>query len=326
MLMTDVLRGMAVLVGLVALVIPGSLIPVIIQVLLGLNSLGTALFGPAENVLLPRLMPPDDLATGNGWYSLTSPLSSVIGSALGGAATAAVGVTVEFGADLASFWLSALAIWLMMGMVAARPQVVSSPRNGPAANGLWHELAAGWAGARAIPGLVQRLPLVVMANFAFVAAVTRFPFWVRHVLHASALAYGLIDVSWAVGLVIGSLIVVRFRTLPLCVSTAYLFGAQGCLLGVFALLHAPTLAAATLRVGGVANGTGHALTFPMMQRLIPEHVRGRVFGVVMTLFGVASPLGALATGVFLPILPSGGPGRSHRSTESPDPAGPGRPL
>lgn len=302
MLMTDVLRGTAVLVGLVALAIPGSLIPVII-VLLAINSLGTALFGPAENVLLPWLMPPDDLATGNGLYSLTNQLSSAIGSALGGAAIAAVGVTVVFGADLASFWLSALAIWLMMRTVAARPHVVSSPGDGPAPSGFWHELAAGWASARAIPGLVQLLPLVVVANFAFVAAFTMFPFWVRHVLHASALSYGLIDASWAVGLVIGSLIVGRFRTLPLRVSTAYLFGAQGCLIGVFALLHAPTLAAATLLVGGVANGTGNALTFAMMQRLIPEHVRGRVFGLVMTLFGVASPLGALAAGVFLPILP-----------------------
>ena len=175
MLMTDVLRGTAVLVGLVGLTIPGSLIPVIIG-LLSITSLGNALFGPAEGVLLPWLMSPDDLATGNGLYSLTNQLSSPIGSALGGAAIAAVGVTVVFGADLASFWPSALAIWLMMRMVAARPHAVHSPANGPEASGLWHELTAGWASARAIPGLVQLLPLVVMVNFAFVAAFTMFPF------------------------------------------------------------------------------------------------------------------------------------------------------
>ncbi len=302
MLATDVLRGTAVLVGLLALALPGSLIPVIIA-LLGINSLGTALFGPAENVLLPWLVPPDDLATGNGLYSLTAQLSSAIGSALGGAAIAALGVAVVFGADMASFWLSALAIWLMMRVVSPRPRVVGSPAHGTAPGRMRQDLASGWTSARAIPGLVQLLPLVVVANFAFVAAFTMFPFWVRHMLHASVLSYGLIDASWAAGLVIGSLIVGRFRTLPLRVATAYMFGAQGLLLGVFALLHSPALAAATLLVGGVANGSGNALTFAMMQRLIPEQVRGRVFGLLMTLFGLANPLGALAAGVFLPILP-----------------------
>lgn len=301
MLWTDVMRGSAVLLGLLALAVPGALLPVII-VLLGINSLGNALFGPAEGVLLPWLMPADDLATGNGLYSLTSQLSSAIGSALGGAAIAAVGVTLVFGADLASFWLSAVAIWLMMRVVAARPRTAPAA-SAPGGSGLMAELKAGWAAAQEIPGLVKLLPWVVVANFAFVAAFTMFPFWVRHVLHASVVSYGLIDASWAVGLVVGSLIVGRFRHLPLRVSTAYMFGAQGVLIGVFALLHAPLFAGATLLVAGVANGCGNALTFAMMQRLIPEHARGRVFGLAMTLFGLANPLGALAAGAFLPLLP-----------------------
>ncbi len=152
-------------------------------------------------------------------------------------------------------------------------------------------------------------------------------------LHASVLSYALVDASWAVGLVIGSLLVGRLRHLPLRVSTAYMVGAQGCLIGVFSLLHAPTLAAATLLVGGVANGTGNALKFAMMQRLIPEHVRGRVFGVLMTLLGLASPLGAHAAAVSLPILPLwwgwalGSPHQPHGGsrTESLDSAAPGRP-
>ncbi len=72
---------------------------------------------------------------------------------------------------------------------------------------------------------------------------------------------------------------------------------------MFALLHAPVLAAAPLLVAGVANGCGNALTFAMMQRIIPEHARGRVFGLAMALFGLANPLGALAAGAFLPVLP-----------------------
>ena len=41
----------------------------------------------------------------------------------------------------------------------------------------------------------------------------------------------------------------------------------------------------------------------LMQRLIPEAVRGRAFGLMTTLMTVADPLGALAAGVFLHVLP-----------------------
>lgn len=56
------------------------------------------------------MLPSDDLAGGNGLYSLATQLSGAIGSALGGAATPVVGVAVVFSADAVSFWFSALAI------------------------------------------------------------------------------------------------------------------------------------------------------------------------------------------------------------------------
>jgi hypothetical protein len=42
-----------------------------------------------------------------------------------------------------------------------------------------------------------------------------------------------------------------------------------------------------------------------MQRLVPEELRGRVLGLMMTLFTVANPLGTLAAGFLLHVLPAG---------------------
>ncbi|MDA8198569.1 MAG: MFS transporter [Thermaerobacter sp.] len=299
MLWTDVLRGSAVALGLVALMVPGSLMAVIIA-LLGVNSLGNALFGPSESVLIPWLVAPEDLAGANGLYSLTAQLASTAGSALGGAAIVALGVTVVFGMDLASFWLSALAILLMMRTVAARPRTHTT---GDARAGFWPELRSGFQSLKTLPGMIQLMPIAVAANFAGVAAFTMFPYWVRTQLHAGALSYGLIDASFAAGLVLGSLSVGAFRRWPIRYVAAVAFGLQALLLGAFALTSAPIWAGGWLFVAGASNGVGNALLFTLFQRLVPDALRGRVFGMLFSLVTMANPLGALAAGVFLHVLP-----------------------
>ena len=66
---------------------------------------------------------------------------------------------------------------------------------------------------------------------------------------------------------------------------------------------AAPLSAAALLCAGIANGAGNAIIFTLFQRLIPEAVRGRAFGLIITVFGRANPLGTFAAGVLLHVLP-----------------------
>ena len=307
MLMTDIMRGVAVALGIVALSVPGSLATVVI-VLLGINSLGAALFSPAESVMIPRLVKETDLAAANGIYSLTYQVSSAVGSVIGGAAIAAIGVGVVFGIDMGSFWLSALGIALMMRVVTAKPRIPPQPGDVPAPaaagdGGLLASFRAGLEALRGIPGIMQLLPLVVLVNFAATAAFTMLPYWIHHTLGADALWYGLISAGWGVGLVAGGISTGFFARWPLRAPAALTFGAMALLLGAFAVSTSSPLSGGLLLVAGVANGVGNALTYTVMQRMIPDELRGRAFGLMMTLFGVATPLGALAAGAFLHILP-----------------------
>lgn len=307
MLWTDVLRGTAVALGLAALFLPGSLVPVVI-ILLGLNSLGAALFGPAESVLVPWLVKDTDLPAANGIYSLTYQLSTAIGAAIGGAAIAAVGIRLVFGLDLGSFWLSALALLLMMRTVAARPRAVApaSANGQPAARaggGMLTSFRDGYDALKLLPGILPLMPLIVLTNFAFAAAFTMMPYWIHHILQANAVWYGLIDAGWAGGLVVGSILAGYFSRWSLKSSTTVLFGVQALLFGIFALSHLPILSGVLLMAAGVANGIGNALFYTFLQRLVPEAVRGRAFGMLMTLLGVANPLGTLVAGLMLHVLP-----------------------
>lgn len=303
MLLTDIMRGTAVAVGLVALAIPGSLVPVII-VLLGINSLGNALFGPAESVLLPALVHDGDLVAANGVYSLTGQLSNALGLVLGGAAVAAIGVALVFGMDLASFWLSALGLLLMLQTLRRRPSAPLAPLAVEAASaGRRHHLRDGLRVLRSIPGMRQVLPLIALVNFAYTAAFTMLPFWVNHRLHGDALWYGLVAAGWAAGIVVGGVLAGAAGRWPLRVSAAVSYGSMALLVGGFALSASPVESSILLLGAGVGNGVGNAVFYTMEQRLIPAAVRGRIFGLLFSLINVANPLGAVAAGAALLVLP-----------------------
>jgi DHA3 family macrolide efflux protein-like MFS transporter len=309
MLWTDVLRGLALGLGVAALYIHGALMAAII-ILLGINSLGGSLFSPAEGVLVPRLVADGDLPAANGLYSVTYQLAEALGSAIGGAAIAALGAALVFGIDMGSFWLSALFLWLMIRSLrhaaptpadTAAPDAQSEGRE-PAVPFL-SQLREGLVALRRLPVVLKVLPVVVLANFAYVAAFTMLPFWIRHSLHTTVLWYGLVSAAWAAGLVLGSLGAGLAGRWSMRRGTAATFAVQALFTGVFAVVRIPGLAALDLLVAGIGNGVANALTLTLMQRLVPEELRGRVFGLTMTLFTVANPLGTLAAGFLLHVLP-----------------------
>lgn len=302
MLWTDVLRGVAVGLGLMALLVPGSL-DVVTIALIAVNSLGAALFGPAEMVVIPRLVTSSDLAAANGVYNLTYQLSNAIGSAIGGAAIAAVGVVWVFGFDMTSFWISAAAILLMLKTLVWQPREKPGETPDGQAPGLLTGLREGFDAVRRLPGILHMMPVVVLTNFVYMAAFTMLPYWIHHQLHAGAAAYGLIDAGWAAGLIIGGILTARFTGWPLRASSALMFGLQSLLLLAFPLASASWLAGGLLLAAGIGNGVGNALMFTMLQQLTPEEVRGRAFGLLFTLFGIANPLGSLAAGLMLHHVP-----------------------
>lgn len=302
MLVTDLMRGTAVLLGLLALAIPHTLVWVVIG-LLGINSLGMALFGPAESVMVPHMVMEPDLTEANGFYSLTSQLSAAVGSALGGAAVAAIGVSLVFGLDMASFWISALAISIMMRTVTRPGRPAPHQDQNARPTRFLTSFVEGLRAFRSITVLSRLLPLIVLMNCAFMAAFVMLPAWVRLHLHGTALWYGIIDASWALGVVLGSVFSGRFSRMPLKTALLVSFLVESILFLGFGLSPWVAVSAAMLLVAGVFNGIGNALSFTWMQRLIPGPLRGRVFGLIMTVFSLANPFGSLAAGLLWHVLP-----------------------
>ena len=81
-----------------------------------------AVFLPAINTLVPRLVPPGRLAAANALMQGTAQLMGTVGPAIAGFTIALIGVGVAFVVDAASFAVAALALWLVRsGATAGSP-------------------------------------------------------------------------------------------------------------------------------------------------------------------------------------------------------------
>lgn len=309
MLGTDVLRGSAVLAGL--LVVwwhPSWIIGVIIAVI-SIASLGNALFGPSELVVLTQLVPSDDLASANGLTAVTNQFAMAVGAGIGGAAIATIGVKLIFGLDMVAYWLSAAALLLMVRwLIRMKPGEPTMTRmeitaQKPAPESFGQSLKNGWQGLKSMPWFMALIAPVVVSNFAFMAAFTMLPYWMRHVLHAGPAAFGMADGGWSLGLLAGSLLSGVVGRYSLRKSVGILNLVTSVFSVGFILAGNSWLAAAMLLLAGVANGLVNALFLTFIQKIVPQNLLGRVMGLIITLFGLATPLGTMAAGVSLHVLP-----------------------
>jgi len=113
MLVADGIRG-ALLAGLAALALTGSLRLWHLLVAVVFYGAATAFFNPASDALVPQLLPADALAQANSLDQLIRPLAlRLAGPAAGGLLVGAIGTGWAFGLDAASFGVSIGALVLM---------------------------------------------------------------------------------------------------------------------------------------------------------------------------------------------------------------------
>lgn len=308
MFWTDAARGVAVLVALGVAAWDAALIPAAIIAVMFVNSLGGAAFGPAEMVVLPTLVSDDQLASANGLMSFTWQSAGVVGSALGGAALAVLGVVAVMGLDVASFFISAACILAMAPRLILARAAVAAPSGPPASRTLktrsaWiGDIREGWATLKQMRWFLTTLPFIVLANFLGNGGFTMMAYWVHHDLHSTVKWFGFMEGAWAGGMLVGSLVVGLLRRFSIQHTVGVLMVAQSAFTVLFALATVPVWSVSFLMVAGILNGLSNALLFAFLQKAIPDRVRGRVMGIFITLVTVMNPLGTILAGLTLPYL------------------------
>jgi len=162
-------------------------------------------FSPAEQAMVPRLVPDDELVTANAVNGQVSNVSRLAGSAVGGILAAAGGIVAVTLIDAASFLVSAALLALV------RTSGRTASRGGGAVRARLAQV-----GAELRDGLrlaTRHRVLRALMIFALVTSVgegimsTLLTPFVEHVLHGTPQDLGLIVAAQAVGGIVGGMVV-----------------------------------------------------------------------------------------------------------------------
>lgn len=290
----DIVRG--VVVGLLALL-----------VLFDAASIGwvfatAALLAAAESVvdsssmaLVPSLVPQNQLERANGVMSSTELIGqALIGPPLGGLLFATA-LTVPFGFDAISFIVAAIVASTIQGQFTATTPIDAT--GAPLRRSLTSDLgvAMRWLWAHS---LLRNLALVSMLlGFFNLMHGAVFVIYARSELGLGPVGFGLLLMAPAVGGVVGSIAAQSFARFNLTAVLTISVIVGGIAIGGLAATDVPAVAGALIFVDALSVLIWNVLTVALRQRLIPNHLLGRVGAAYRFLVYLAMPIGAFIGGI-----------------------------
>ncbi len=248
-----------------------------------LARLALTFFNPARAALLPDLLPKSRLVAANAFMQATFSAMLIVGPAVGAMLVAAFGYTAAFWFNAASFALSAV---FASRIVAPKPATQAHESLRHAAEAVRRDLAEGWralATSRALKTLftVELFMVAGMVSFDVLEVL-----FIKDVLGATDAQYGAVITAAGVGGVLAGLtlprLTRRWRDATLWAMFAALFAFS---FFPYANTRLYGLVLVMVLMQMFAWIGYSALQASLLQRLVPDAVRGRIFGLAETMAG-----------------------------------------
>ena len=254
------------------------------------QSVLTQFFDPAENALLPNLVGEENLFSANSLNALNNNLARLIGPTLGGAVAIGLGLPWVVLIDAGSFLTAALLIGLIRQPKRAAT-ATSQPVSALSFMAIWRDLLAG---LQLI--LRERLVTILFAIAAITAvgegviSVLFIPF-VTRVLGGEALELGWLMSAQAIGGLLGGVIIARLGTR---IKPRALLGLSSIVFGLIdlAIFNYPAffpgiaIALVLFVMVGLPSAAFGASYSTLLQSIVEDEYRGRIFGALNTTFAL----------------------------------------
>ncbi|NLK08950.1 MAG: MFS transporter [Firmicutes bacterium] len=315
----DLIRGLLAL-ALAVVYYLGLLTMPILYIATALLSLCGVVFGPAISASVPNLVEKDELVQANARNTFSMSATGILGPVVGAMLLGATGYFGVFAINGICFILSGISEMFIRFPSQIKPEAADSEQDETANpwGQFMHNFKQGFAyiwnneGLRTI--ILFALTLNFIANPLFSVV---FPYFGKEVLRMDASHFGFIQSSFPVGLMLGTFIVgaltqryTKFRLL-----TAGIVG-QG-----FLVIFMSIIAFPAVYQGLSATAVFISIALPMLmlgvlsvqvnvplgvalQESVPDHYRGRVFGLMDSLTQMLVPLSMAVFGVLLDIIPA----------------------
>ena len=281
LLVTDVARGILMLVLVAAVLVDAPTI-----VIVGISILAacfSTFFGPAIAALLPMLVDESDLGPANSAWATLDNLAFILGPALAGILLATGALEIAFLLNAISFAVVAVVLWRLPVPRAPDPVVhhdeaSAQPRAG------WRELVRPLAG----PFVLDSVTSIVLGGLGVLTVVIAVD-----VLRAGESGTGYLNAATGVGGVVagiaGGALLARRLSVPLLLG-----GVVGGV-GLAWLALSGDLLTAMLAIGVTVGGLLllDVVNTTLIQRIVPDELRGRAMGVMQTTSAILYSLGSL---------------------------------
>jgi MFS family permease len=260
----------------------------------------SSLYTPAHSALISNIVPPEDLVTANALDGFSWSTMFALGALLGGIAASLFGTTVAFLIDSASFILSA--VFVLRIHVNRRAGIGAG---GHGSQGGFLQYVQGMSYLRSRP-FVLGVALAKAAGALTWGAVNVMEIPIAQdifpIMGRGSLTLGLLYCATGLGTGVGPLIVRRWVGRDVGGQLwAILGGLLALSVGILGLGFAPSigwvLAAGFLRALG--SGTVWVFSAAMLQSVVDDDYRGRVFSFEFAILTLAQSISTLWAGIGL---------------------------
>jgi MFS family permease len=250
---------------------------------------------PAAYAGLPNLVSEEFLPRANSLLRTADQLTIMIGTVVGGVLVALGGVDVAYWLNAASFAVSAVLVVQISASRLQEGRVESS--------GHWHDVAEGFAAIVRSPPLLTVLVSWSIATVTMAIANVAEVFLATVSFDAGSFGYGLMWTASGLGAVLGALFASSWlekRSMTAVYTSAIaLMGlgdiAAGCSPNVW-------VAVWCVLLGGVGNAAAIVCNSLLVQRGAPDHLRGRVFTVLIGATSAVLGIGMALTGPLVDVV------------------------
>lgn len=291
----DFLRG-GLVIAVATLAIRGRLEVWQLLAATTLMSAAAVFFIPAVGATIPNLVRRSEITRANSLSQMVMQGTGIAGPALGGVLVALWGVGGVFLLNGVSFVLSGISELFISvppteGAAAARKHIVS-------------ELADGFRFVRRQSTIFGVLRTAAVLNFFTAPFAFLLPIAAKDLLGKGSAEFGVIMAALSAGFLGASAFLAiardRERKHPFIILGIAFTGVCLLLMGLVVSYPAYVVLMAAV---GILLGFANILTMAYFQSVIPDDMRGRVFGFMTTLAGGLQPLAFGILGVMADVVP-----------------------
>jgi len=293
MLIADTTTALATAV-LIYLVWVGNLQIWQIYLLMLVRSTAGAFHMPAMLSSTSLMVPEEQLTRVQGLNQLLQGLINIAAPVLGALLIAVLPLHAVLAVDLGTALLAVLPL-----LFISIPQPKVDPSQVESKATVWVDMRTGfryvwdWAGLRNI------VLLAVFINLISLPAITLMPLLVTNEFAGGAMAIASMQSSWAVGFLVGGILLSvwgGFRRKILTANLAMFGTAIGFVMVGLAHNLAFEMALAGIFIAGMMNVLLNGPAFALLQTVVADDMQGRVLSLVISLANAMTPIGLLLAG------------------------------